>query len=285
MKKKRQQNNEENRKEGEYLITYTRHLEKRLRNLETEKQLLKAEVLRLGQELRSLKKGDDRNRNTNIRNKQDINSETSELHEDIKGIKKKIQGPNEKLLRWYELLNIKTNQPLDNNNIIEDESNDTNDLAFKIIVLGKPEKTAFIRMFATGVFAEDIKMTIGADFTIRNVEIEGKKITLRIWDFATEERFKRLFSLFIKGSNGAIIMYDVINTNTIITITELLKIMKENVGYIPIFLNVPELPFKAKEIVALAKEYTITEITTEVGPNGEYAFEKLTKKMLEYENI
>ena len=50
----------EDTKDGEYLITYTRHLEKRLRNLETEKQLLDAERLRLEQELHSLRNEIDR---------------------------------------------------------------------------------------------------------------------------------------------------------------------------------------------------------------------------------
>lgn len=45
----------EETKNDEYIITYTRHLEKRLRNLETEKQLLDAERVRLEQELHSLK--------------------------------------------------------------------------------------------------------------------------------------------------------------------------------------------------------------------------------------
>ena len=51
---------EKETKDGEYLITYTRHLEKRLRNLETEKQLLDAERLRLEQELHSLRNEIDR---------------------------------------------------------------------------------------------------------------------------------------------------------------------------------------------------------------------------------
>lgn len=50
----------EESKDGEYLITYTRHLEKRLRNLETEKQLLDAERLRLEQELHGLRNEIDR---------------------------------------------------------------------------------------------------------------------------------------------------------------------------------------------------------------------------------
>ena len=44
----------------EQIKTYTKHLEKRIRNLETEKQLLDAERLRLEQELHSLRNEIDR---------------------------------------------------------------------------------------------------------------------------------------------------------------------------------------------------------------------------------
>ena len=55
MTKNKERRRKEGIKNGEYLITYTRHLEKRLRNLETEKQLLDAERLRLEQELYRLR--------------------------------------------------------------------------------------------------------------------------------------------------------------------------------------------------------------------------------------
>ncbi len=44
---KEKRKKKEETKDEEYIITYCRHLEKRLRNLETEKQLLDAERLRL----------------------------------------------------------------------------------------------------------------------------------------------------------------------------------------------------------------------------------------------
>jgi len=52
---KKQQTTKEGVKGGEYLKTYIRHLERRLRDLETEKQLLDAERLRFEQELHSLR--------------------------------------------------------------------------------------------------------------------------------------------------------------------------------------------------------------------------------------
>lgn len=78
-------------KDGEYLITYTRHLEKRLRNLETEKQLLDAERLRLEQELHSLRNEIDRLREPPL-----VSATIIDLLEEKKGraIVKSSTGPS-----------------------------------------------------------------------------------------------------------------------------------------------------------------------------------------------
>jgi proteasome regulatory subunit len=78
-------------KDGEYLITYTRHLEKRLRNLETEKQLLDAERLRLEQELHSLRNEIDRLREPPL-----VSATVIDILDEIKGrtIVKSSTGPS-----------------------------------------------------------------------------------------------------------------------------------------------------------------------------------------------
>jgi len=78
-------------KDGEYLITYTRHLEKRLRNLETEKQLLDAERLRLEQELHSLRNEIDRLREPPL-----VSATIIDILDDQKGraIVKSSTGPS-----------------------------------------------------------------------------------------------------------------------------------------------------------------------------------------------
>ncbi len=81
----------EETKDGEYLITYTRHLEKRLRNLETEKQLLDAERLRLEQELHSLRNEIDRLREPPL-----VSATIIDILDDSKGraIVKSSTGPS-----------------------------------------------------------------------------------------------------------------------------------------------------------------------------------------------
>jgi proteasome regulatory subunit len=82
---------EKDTKDGEYLITYTRHLEKRLRNLETEKQLLDAERLRLEQELHSLRNEIDRLREPPL-----VTATVIDILDEIKGraVVKSSTGPS-----------------------------------------------------------------------------------------------------------------------------------------------------------------------------------------------
>jgi len=324
LRKKKKENTKKEKKEEEYLITSTRHLEKRLRDLETEKQLIDTERMRLEQELHRLRNEIDRFRDAkgrkspiwrlmqlipaNIRNLfgeileklmlimlntrdlgeqnlRDVKSSFSTLLKEIEALRKMIQEPRKKLLKWYELCSRKASQHQVSNNIVEKEEKKKFEYAFKIIILGKPEKTAFILKCVTGIFMEDVRNTIGADIYIKNVEIEGINVTLRIWDFIAEERFRFLLPQYIRDANGALIMYDAIDAKSLKNISEVLEIVKKNVGEIPIFLAIPELPFKTEELVDLTRKYTFTEITSEVGLTGEHAFELLTKKMLERETI
>lgn len=84
---------------------------------------------------------------------------------------------------------------------------------FKIVIFGDSGtgKTTLAHRFLTNLFKKDISITLGVDFLLKDVEINGEIVKLQIWDFAGEERFRFLFPLYIKGANGAIFMYDITN--------------------------------------------------------------------------
>ena len=50
--------------------------------------------------------------------------------------------------------------------------------------------------------------TIGVDFKIRTIEVDGKTVKLQIWDTAGQERFKTITSSYYKGAHGIIVAYD-----------------------------------------------------------------------------
>ena len=83
--------------------------------------------------------------------------------------------------------------------------------AFKLCIFGDGGvgKTTLVNRYLTKVFDTDIKMTVGADFYVRDLEIDGKKVVIRIWDFGGEQRFKVLLPSFAKGADGGIFMFDI----------------------------------------------------------------------------
>ena len=45
-------------------------------------------------------------------------------------------------------------------------------------------KTSLIQMFEQSKFTDNFKPTIGADFSNKEIQIDGKIVTLQIWDTA-----------------------------------------------------------------------------------------------------
>ena len=51
--------------------------------------------------------------------------------------------------------------------------------------------------------------SIGVDFKLKNIEIDGKKIKLQIWDTAGEERFRTITTSYYKGAHTILIVFDI----------------------------------------------------------------------------
>ena len=67
-------------------------------------------------------------------------------------------------------------------------------------------------MFEHNRFTENFKPTIGADFSNKELTIDGKVVTLQIWDTAGQERYQSLGTAFYRGADCAFLVYDITNT-------------------------------------------------------------------------
>ena len=83
--------------------------------------------------------------------------------------------------------------------------------AYKICIFGDGGvgKTTLINRYVTGIFTNDTEMTIGVGFHVKKIDIEGKTVSLQIWDFAGEDRFRFLLPAYVKGAVGGIFMFDI----------------------------------------------------------------------------
>ncbi|MCD9645697.1 hypothetical protein HAX54_034823 [Datura stramonium] len=58
-------------------------------------------------------------------------------------------------------------------------------------------------------FSQQYKATIGADFVIKELQIDDRLVTLQIWDTAGQERFQSLGVAFYRGADCCVLVYDV----------------------------------------------------------------------------
>ena len=63
-------------------------------------------------------------------------------------------------------------------------------LKLKIILLGNSGvgKTSLLTQYVTGTRLTDMMYTIGVEFKIKDIEVDGQHIRLALWDTAGQER-------------------------------------------------------------------------------------------------
>ena len=91
------------------------------------------------------------------------------------------------------------------------------DATFKIIIFGDVGcgTTQLTQRFLTNQFVQDQTMTIGVDFEVKSLTVDGQKVKLQIWDFGGEERFRFLLPTYLRGARGSMFLYDSTNYSSI----------------------------------------------------------------------
>lgn len=70
-------------------------------------------------------------------------------------------------------------------------------------------KSCCLLRFSEDSFTPSFITTIGIDFKIRTIELDGKRVKLQIWDTAGQERFRTITTAYYRGAMGILLVYDV----------------------------------------------------------------------------
>ncbi|PSN43471.1 Ras-related protein Rab-35 [Blattella germanica] len=104
------------------------------------------------------------------------------------------------------------------------------DHLFKLLIIGDSGvgKSSLLLRFADNTFSGSYITTIGVDFKIRTVEIEGERVKLQIWDTAGQERFRTITSTYYRGTHGVIVVYDVTSGDSFANVKRWLHEIEQN---------------------------------------------------------
>lgn len=83
----------------------------------------------------------------------------------------------------------------------------------KILIIGESGvgKSSLLLRFTDDTFDPEQAATIGVDFKVKTLTVDGNKAKLAIWDTAGQERFRTLTPSYYRGAQGVILVYDVAN--------------------------------------------------------------------------
>uniref|UniRef100_A0A3Q0RJ83 small monomeric GTPase n=1 Tax=Amphilophus citrinellus TaxID=61819 RepID=A0A3Q0RJ83_AMPCI len=105
----------------------------------------------------------------------------------------------------------------------------TYDYLFKLLLIGDSGvgKTCVLFRFSEDAFNSTFISTIGIDFKIRTIELDGKKIKLQIWDTAGQERFRTITTAYYRGAMGIMLVYDITNEKSFENIKNWIRNIEE----------------------------------------------------------
>uniref|UniRef100_A0A3B1K4H6 small monomeric GTPase n=1 Tax=Astyanax mexicanus TaxID=7994 RepID=A0A3B1K4H6_ASTMX len=86
----------------------------------------------------------------------------------------------------------------------------------KILIIGESGvgKSSLLLRFTDDTFDPELAATIGVDFKVKTIAIDGNRAKLAIWDTAGQERFRTLTPSYYRGAQGVILVYDVTKRDT-----------------------------------------------------------------------
>ena len=163
----------------------------------------------------------------------------------------------------------------------------------KILLVGDSGvgKSSLLMRFIEDAF-EEVSPTVGVDFKLKMMNVDGKRLKLTVWDTAGQERFRTLTSSYYRGAHGVIFVYDIANAESFANVEEVWR--KEVEMYSTISNGVKMIvgnkvdKESSREIakedgVRFAKEHgcLFLECSAKTRTRVQEAFEELVKGILE----
>lgn len=162
------------------------------------------------------------------------------------------------------------------------------DHIFKLLLIGDSGvgKSSILFRYADNSFTDSFVSTIGVDFKVKNILVQGSNVRLQIWDTAGQERFRTITSSYYRGAHGVILVYDVSDRTSFEHLNTWIQEIKRYTEHSLILVlgNKRDLPHavQPEEAQEWARYHglRLLEVSAKQGENLEEAFTGLVSEIL-----
>ena len=164
---------------------------------------------------------------------------------------------------------------------------------FKLILIGNSGvgKSSILNRYMNKAFQETYKCTIGVDFLMKSIEINGKTVKLQLWDTAGQEKYKSMVASYYRGANVAFVIFDLTNRESFDSLPLWIENYYKNgpeqkniilIGNKKDLVDLRQIKQEEAEAFSETNNMIYFETSAKEGYNIEYVFTYAAEKLLEY---
>ncbi|OXB62808.1 hypothetical protein ASZ78_008026 [Callipepla squamata] len=81
-------------------------------------------------------------------------------------------------------------------------------------------KSSFLLRLCRNEFRDDISSTLGVDFQVKQLLVDGEQTTLQIWDTAGQERYRSIARSYFRKAHGVLLLYDISSQSSFLSVRQ-----------------------------------------------------------------
>ncbi|XP_025948315.1 ras and EF-hand domain-containing protein [Dromaius novaehollandiae] len=101
--------------------------------------------------------------------------------------------------------------------------------AYKIVLAGDAAvgKSSFLMRLCKNEFRGNTSATLGVDFQMKRLVVDGEPTVLQLWDTAGQERFRSIAKSYFRRADGVLLLYDVTCERSFLNVREWVDMIED----------------------------------------------------------
>ncbi len=164
----------------------------------------------------------------------------------------------------------------------------------KIIVAGNSGvgKTTLLKRYIEGKFIQSSELTVGVEHFVKEIKNFTTSYKMQLWDIGGQDRFRYIVDFAIHGTHGAILLFDITNYSSFVSLDKWVKLLRAQSKELPILLVATKCDLYEysvvknvliPKIIERNQIYDFIETSSKTGQNIENVFESLVKYIISSE--